>query len=71
MDVAENDQEDQVKVNVQNVTTECLVASADAHSIAGKLMVGKIDREAMDEAAIQLERTARYVRRLAANVEES
>ncbi len=47
-----------------DVTHETLLPAADAHSIAGKLMVGLIEKDAITEAAKQLERTARKLRKL-------
>lgn len=60
-----------MKLTMHNVTQECLVAAADAHHIAGKLMVEKkaIDRELTD-AAKQLRRTANYLDRLAKEGED-
>lgn len=46
------------------LTQECLRASADAHYIAGCLMVDKkVDRDAFKEAVKQLERTVRYLKK--------
>lgn len=54
-----------MKSDLHDITEECLVASADAHHIAGELMVNVVDPEAMSEAAKQLERAARKLRKCA------
>lgn len=51
---------------IHHTTRECLLACSDAHHIAGQLLVDKIDREAINEAAFQLKRTARQLKKLAA-----
>lgn len=47
-----------------DATTECLSAAADAHHIAGCLLVDRVERDAILEAAKQLERAARKLRKL-------
>lgn len=53
-----------MRSTIQTVTQECLLACADAHHIAGLLMVEKIEPLAMEDAALQLERTARQIKKL-------
>lgn len=43
---------------------DCMAATHDAHHVAGCLMIEKVDRDAIAEAAKQLERTARQLRKL-------
>lgn len=54
-----------MKLSFQNVATQALAAAHDAHAIAGELMVEKLDAEELQDAALQLERTARLFRKLA------
>lgn len=53
------------KHKYHDVTEECLKTTHDAHHIAGLLLVEKVDAEGFVLAAKQMERTARYLRKLA------
>lgn len=54
-----------LKLTVHNVATECLAAAHDAHYVAGLLLIEKLDKGAIFEAALKLKRTARYLEQLA------
>jgi hypothetical protein len=53
------------KSKYHDVTEECLKTTHDAHHIAGLLLIEKVDAEAFVATAKQMERTARYLRKLA------
>ena len=55
-----------MKLTAENVIRETLVAAMDAHSVAGAMMEGLFKPKALEEAALQMERAARYIRRISA-----
>ena len=58
-----------MKSDLHDITDETLAAAHDAHYIAGELMAERVDHEAIGEAAKQLERAGRKLRKLAEAVE--
>lgn len=52
------------RAELNDVTDEALAAAHDAHHVAGELMLGRVDAEEIIEAAKQMERTARKLRKL-------
>ena len=53
-----------MKSDLHDIIDETLAASHDAHYIAGELMIDRVGAEAINEAAKQMERAARKLKKL-------